>query len=229
MESLLTTEEVAEFFRVDVVTVRRMINKGELTAYRVGGEYRFARGHIEEYLERQRLPARADGQGKLGGLARRARKLTPAPSLPSSFGPLTKRAQCVLALAQAEAHRLNHNYIGTEHLLLGVLREGEGMGARMLNEAGCELEPMRQSIGNRIGLGATDETVHGEMPMTPRLKHALQCGLDEAKALEHSFVGTEHLVLGLLAEGEGVAGRLLSEAGMDLSAARTRVREMCAS
>src|SRR5579864_8786478 len=126
MESLLTTEDVAEFFRVDVVTVRRMISKGELTAYRVGGEFRLSRDDIEEYLERHRLPAKGEVHGPLGKLTRRARKCLPTGSLPVIFEHFTKRAQAVLVLAQEEARRLNHTYIGTEHLLLGILQEGEG-------------------------------------------------------------------------------------------------------
>lgn len=226
MEPLLTTEDVAEFFRVDVVTVRRMISKGELSAYRVGGEYRFARSDIEEYLERQRLPAKAEAPGNLEKLARRARRLVPVGSISDAFDRFTKRARNVLALAQEEAQGLNHNYIGTEHLLLGVLREGEGVGAKLLGEVGCDLDRMRQAIRDRVGPGPVGERVQGELPVTPRLKQVLELATDEAKRLDHAYVGTEHLVLGLLREGEGVAGRLLRDVGLDLSMARSRVQEI---
>ena len=228
MEPLLTTEEVAEFFRVDVVTVRRMIGKGELTAYRVGGEYRCARNQIEEYLERVRLPARENGTGHVGKVARRLRGAVPAATLTHAFERFTKRAQSVLALAQEEAGLLNHDYMGTEHLLLGLLREGEGIGAKLLSEAGCELERMRQSVRAQVGDGPGGRAVHGEMPLTPRLKRVLECAVDEATRLDHAYVGTEHLALALVAEGEGVAGRLLRNAGMDVSAARRRVLEILA-
>lgn len=224
MEPLLTTEDVAEFFRVDVVTVRRMIGKGELTAYRVGGEYRFARSDIQDYLERQRVQAK--GVGPLGKLAGRARKAVSGESLPDVFDRYTKRAQKALALAQAEAQSLHHTYLGTEHLLLGVLREGDGVGATLLREAGCDLSRMREAIRETVGSGPTGELKGGEMNLTPRLKKTLQLAVDEAKRLDHAYVGTEHLVLGLVAEGEGVAGRLLREVGIDLKTARGRVQEI---
>lgn len=228
MEPLLTTEDIAEFFRVDVVTVRRMINKGELTAYRVGGEYRFARADIDDYLERQRLPAKAVREGRLAGLTRRARKLASAGPLTEGFERFTQRARSVLDLAQEEACSLGHASIGTEHLVLGVLREAEGVGARLLREAGCDLAGMRRLVRHEVGGGLAGKAVQGEMPLTPRLKKVLQCALEEAERLDHAYVGTEHLVLGLLREGEGVAGRALREVGMDLDTARKRVHELLA-
>ena len=229
MESLLTTEDVAEFFRVDVVTVRRMISKGELTAYRVGGEFRLARDDSEEYLERHRLPAKSEGQGPLGKLTRRARKCFPAGSLPVIFDHFTKRAQAVLVLAQEEAHQLNHTYIGTEHLLLGILHEGEGVGAKVLGEVGLDLQTIRQAVQDAVGHGPSGERTPGDMPITPRFKQVLELASDEAKRLGHSYVGTEHLVLGLLREGEGVAGRLLTDVGMNPDTARSRIREFLAN
>lgn len=226
MDPMLTTEDVAEFFRVDVVTVRRMINKGELTAYRIGGEYRFARADIDDYLERQRLPARAAGQGRLVMLARRARKLASAGAVSGAFERFTQRAQTVLGLAQEEARSLGHTFIGTEHLLLGLLREAEGVGGRILHEAGCDLEGMRALVRQEVGPGPADAAMQGEMPVTPRLKQVLQLSVEEAERLAHAYVGTEHLVLGLLREGEGVAGRALRDIGMDLDTARERIREI---
>lgn len=226
MDPLLTTEDVAEFFRVDVVTVRRMISKGELTAYRVGGEYRFAHVDIEEYLERQRIPARGKGPGSLVKQASRARKAVSDETLTDTFDRFTKRAHRALALAQEEAQHRNRTAIGTEHLLLGVLREGEGVGARLLAEVGCDLSRTRQAVEDQGGSGPADETVAGEMRITPRLKKALQLARDEAKYLNHAYVGTEHLVLGLLWEEDGAAGRLLREVGMDLRTARSRVQEI---
>lgn len=228
MDPLLTTEDVAEFFRVDVVTVRRMISKGELTAYRVGGEYRFARSDIEAYLERQRLPARTEGHGPVATLLRHAGKLVPAASPPGPFDRFTKRAKTALALAQEEAQYLHHHHIGVEHLLLGVLREGEGVGARLLGEGGCDLEKMRQAVRQEVGLRPIGDTVQGDMPVTPGLKQVLQLAVDEAHRLDQSFVGIEHLVLGLLGEGKGVAGRLLRSVGMDPGATRSRVLEILA-
>lgn len=225
---MLTTEDVAEFFRMDVVTVRRMISKGELTAYRIGGEYRLARSDIEEYLERQRLPAGCGGNGHLGKLPRRARKLGHSGSLVDTLARSTKRAQSALALAQEEARSLDHNCIGTEHLLLGIVREGEGIGARLLGEYGCDLDTMRRTVWDTVGSSPSSRTAHEEMPTTPRLKKVLQLAQVEASQLGHAYVGTEHLVLGLLAEGEGVAGRLLRGLGIELKAARSQVMEIIA-
>jgi excisionase family DNA binding protein len=228
MESLLTTEDVAEFFRVDVVTVRRMISKGELTAYRVGGEFRLARADIEDYLERHRLPPKTEAHGPLGKLTRQARKIIPSGTLPDTFERFTKRAQAVLALAQEEARSLNHTYIGTEHLLLGILQEGDGVGAKLLREFGCDLHIMRQAVQDTVGRGPAGEHPQGEMPVTPRLKQVFEFAREEAKRFDHAHVGTEHLVLGLLREGEGVAGRLLAELGMNLNTARDRVQKILA-
>jgi excisionase family DNA binding protein len=229
MESLLTTEDVAEFFRVDVVTVRRMISKGELTAYRVGGEFRLSRGDIEGYLERHRLPAKTEVDGLLTTLTRRARKMIPAGTLSDIFEQFTKRAQAVLVLTQEEAKQLHHTYIGTEHLLLGILQEGDGVGAKLLREFGCDLHTMRQAVQDTVGRGPAGEHPQGEMPVTPRLKQVFEFAREEAKRFEHAHVGTEHLVLGLLREGEGVAGRLLAELGMNLNTTRSRVQEILAN
>ncbi len=228
MESLLTTEDVAEFFRVDVVTVRRMISKGELTAYRVGGEFRLARADIEDYLERHRLPPKTEAHGPLGKLTRQARKIIPSGTLPDTFERFTKRAQAVLALAQEEARNLNHTYIGTEHLLLGILQEGDGVGAKLLREFGCDLNTMRRAVQDTVGRGPAGDHQQGEMPVTPRLKQVFEFAREEAKRFDHAHVGTEHLVLGLLREGEGVAGRLLTGADMNLNTARDRVQKILA-
>ena len=226
MEPLLTTEDVADFFRVDVVTVRRMIGKRELTAYRVGGEYRFARSDIEAYLDRQRVPARAEGTPRLRKLSLPGvRKSTPLTPPQHTFECFTTRAQTALSLAQEEALSLGSPCIGTEHLLLGILREGEGMGARLLGEAGCDLDGVRKYVLDRGTGGPRREVAQGEMPVTPRLKKVLQLAVDEARRLDHDFVGTEHLVLGILHEEEGTAGSLLRDAGMDLDATRRRVKD----
>jgi len=226
MDALLTTEDVAEFFRMDVVTIRRMIAKGELPAYRVGGEYRFKRADIDEYLEQHRVPASNRAHGHRGTLARQARKLVTRASVKGAFDHFTQRAKDVLALAQEEAQYLNHGYIGTEHLLLGTLREEEGVGGTVLREAGCTLEATRQAVRDSVGLGPEGVATPGELPVTPRVKKVLELAVDEAKRLEHAYVGTEHLVLALLREGEGVAGRQLADLGMELGATRRRVVEI---
>jgi excisionase family DNA binding protein len=233
MDPLLTTEDVAEFFRVDVVTVRRMINKGELAAYRVGGEYRFARSDIEEYLERQRRPAREEAPGHLGKLTERARKLVPlgAPDAPNrlttrAFERFTDRARTSLVRAQEEAHRLHHTYLGTEHLLLGLVNDGESVAAQALSRLGVDLSQVRSTVEAVIGQREGGD--QGEISLTPRAKKVMELAVTEAKQLDHAFVGTEHLLLGLLHEGEGVAARVLRDLGIELSAARRAVQEILA-
>src|SRR5689334_1333490 len=127
MESLLTTEDVAEFFRMDVVTIRRMIGKGELPAYRVGGEYRFKRSDIDAYLEGQRVPVREDSRARLAKLTQQVRRLATGGAS-EAFNRFTERARSVLAFAQEEAQYLHHSYLGTEHVVLGLLHESGGAG-----------------------------------------------------------------------------------------------------
>src|SRR5271165_300581 len=119
------------------------------------------------------------------------------------FDKFTERARKVLSLAQEEAQRFNHNYIGTEHLLLGLVREGEGVAAQVLSNLGVELNKVRSAVEFIIGRG--DRIVLGEVGMTPRAKKVIELAVDEAKRLNARFVGPEHLLLGLIREGEGIA------------------------
>jgi hypothetical protein len=123
------------------------------------------------------------------------------------FERFTDRARAVVMLAQEEARSLRHNYIGTEHLLLGLLRENEGLGGKALTSVGVELDAFRGEVERRIGLGLEDP--HGHIPFTPRAKKVLELALRQALKLAHNYIGTEHVLLGLLAEGEGVAAQIL--------------------
>ncbi|HEY7126500.1 MAG TPA: Clp protease N-terminal domain-containing protein [Ktedonobacterales bacterium] len=136
------------------------------------------------------------------------------------FDRFTERARKVLSLAQEEAQRFNHNYIGTEHLLLGLVREGEGVAARVLAELGVELQAVRQKVEEIIGRG--DRIVLGEIGLTPRAKKVIELAVDEARRLNHHFIGTEHLLLGLMREGEGVAAGVLESLGVNLEKVRTQ-------
>lgn len=229
MEPLLTTEDVADFFRMDVATVRRMIGKHELTAYRVGGEYRFRRADIDAYLERQKLPGDQEVRGHVGKLARRVRKATTDAEerfRTDKFDRFTDRARLVMTLAQEEAQRFNHNYIGTEHLLLGLVREGEGVAAKVLSNLGIELTKVRSAVEVIIGRG--ERQVMGEIGLTPRSKKVIELAVDEAHRFDHHFIGTEHLLLGLLREGEGVAASVLKTLGVNLEKTRTEVVKVLA-
>ncbi|HET9614400.1 MAG TPA: Clp protease N-terminal domain-containing protein, partial [Candidatus Limnocylindrales bacterium] len=137
------------------------------------------------------------------------------------FDKFTDRARKVLTLAQDEAQRFNHNYIGTEHLLLGLVREGEGVAARVLENMNVELAKVRTAVEFIIGRG--DRPVVGEVGLTPRAKRVIELAIDEARRLGHNYIGTEHLLLGLVREGEGVAARVLENMNVELPKVRTAV------
>ena len=134
------------------------------------------------------------------------------------FDRFTERARKVLSLAQEEAQRFQHNYIGTEHLLLGLVREGEGVAARVLESLGAELYKVRQAVEFIIGRG--DRIVLGEIGLTPRAKKVIELAVDEARRLNHHYIGTEHLLLGLVREGEGIAAGVLESFGIHLEQVR---------
>jgi ATP-dependent Clp protease ATP-binding subunit ClpC len=134
----------------------------------------------------------------------------------------TPRAQQVLALARKEADRLNHNYLGTEHLLLGLIKLGQGVAVNVLQRLGLDLETVRLEVEKKVGTGP-DQKVAGAIPYTPRVKKVLALASKEAKALNHTYVGTEHLLLGLLREGDGVAARVLKDLDVDIEQARQEV------
>jgi ATP-dependent Clp protease ATP-binding subunit ClpA len=136
------------------------------------------------------------------------------------FDKFTERARKVLSLAQEEAQRFQHNYIGTEHLLLGLVREGEGVAANVLNNLGVELYRVREAVEFIIGRG--DRIVLGEIGLTPRAKKVIELAVDEARRLNHHYIGTEHLLLGLVREGEGIAAGVLESLGVNLEKVRTQ-------
>lgn len=135
------------------------------------------------------------------------------------FDKFTERSRKVLSLAQEEAQRFQHNYIGTEHLLLGLVREGEGVAAKVLQNMGLELSQVRQAVEFIIGRG--DRIVLGEIGLTPRAKKVIELAVDEARRLNHHYIGTEHLLLGLVREGEGIAAGVLESLGANLEKVRT--------
>lgn len=142
------------------------------------------------------------------------------------FGRFTERAQKVLALAQEEAVRLGHNNIGTEHILLGLIREGEGIAAKALTALGLGLEKIQDEVESLIGKGQEQNT---NIAYTPRAKKVIELSMDEARKLGHTYVGTEHILLGLIREGEGVAARVLNNLGVSLNKARQQVLQLLGS
>jgi ATP-dependent Clp protease ATP-binding subunit ClpC len=140
------------------------------------------------------------------------------------FERFTDRARRVVVLAQEEARLLNHNYIGTEHILLGLIHEGEGVAAKGLESLGISLEAVRSQVEELIGHGASSPS--GHIPFTPRAKKVLELSLREALQLGHNYIGTEHILLGLIREGEGVAAQVLVKLGADLSRVRQQVIQL---
>ncbi len=227
MEPLLTTEEVADFLRVDIVTVRRLVNRGELPAYRIGNEYRFTRADLEDYVKRQRVTA-GDKPGR-----------EVYDKSTERLSKFTERARKVLTLSQEEAKQLNHNYIGTEHLLLGLVSEGEGVAARVLSSLGVELDKARNEIMSILKRGHEKSNpvlskiksamMQGEIViagrqvvLTQRAKKVIDLAADEARLLGHQYIETEHLLLGIIREGEGLAVGVLESLGVDMGKLRAQ-------
>ena len=140
------------------------------------------------------------------------------------FERFTDRARRVVVLAQEEARMLNHNYIGTEHILLGLIHEGEGVAARALGSLGVSQEAVRRQVEEIIGQG--EQAPVGHIPFTPRAKKVLELALREALQLGHNYIGTEHILLGLIREGEGVAAQVLIKLGADLNRVRQQVIQL---
>ena len=140
------------------------------------------------------------------------------------FERFTDRARRVVVLAQEEARMLNHNYIGTEHILLGLIHEGEGVAARTLESMDISLEAVRRQVEQIIGRGQAAPV--GHIPFTPRAKKVLELSLREALQLGHNYIGTEHMLLGLIREGEGVAAQVLQKLGADLNRVRQSVIQL---
>ena len=142
------------------------------------------------------------------------------------FERFTERARQVVVLAQDESRALKHNYIGTEHILLGLLREEEGLAARVLDSLDVTLEEVRAQVARIVGQG--DEVTTGQIPFTPRAKKVLELSLREAIALKHDYIGTEHVLLGLARENEGVAARILLDFDVDAETIRKDVQALLA-
>ncbi len=142
----------------------------------------------------------------------------------SRFEKFSERARRVLSLAQEEAQRFNHNYIGTEHILLGLVRETEGVAARVLANLGVDLNKVRSAVEFIIGRG--ERPAQGEIGLTPRAKKVVELAVDEARRMNHTYIGTEHLLIGLLREGEGVAAGVLESLGVTLDKVRTETHRI---
>ncbi|HJT59115.1 MAG TPA: Clp protease N-terminal domain-containing protein [Ktedonobacteraceae bacterium] len=207
MERLLTTEEVAELLRIEPVTVRRLVTRGDLIGYRIAGEYRFSPQDVEKFVQSQRVVV----------------NIQPGPDHP--FAKFTERARKVLEMANEEASHYNHDGVGTEHVLLAIMREEKGVGAGALELLEVRQDKVRQQI----------ETLHpaGEQPvydhqlgMTQQGKTSIELAAQEAQLFKHHYIGTEHLLLGLLREEEDIAGQVLRESGVTLEKARRTIKQI---
>lgn len=145
------------------------------------------------------------------------------PNERDRFDKFTERARNVLALAQEEAQRLRYPYMGAEHLLLGLVREGEGVAGHVLRSLGVNLDQVRQAVEGRIGHG--DHVVLGEIGLTRRAKRVLELAVEEARHLHHHYIGTEHLLLGMLQEGECIGAEVLTSFGLSVQHMREKTLE----
>ena len=146
----------------------------------------------------------------------------PSPLMEEIAGNFTPRAQQVLALSRMEANRFNHNFVGTGHLLLGLIKLGQGVAVQVLTKSGLGLENVRGEVEKQIRIGP-DQRISGYIPYTPRVKKVLALAAEEASQLNHTYVGTEHLLLGILREGDGVAGRVLKSLNVNAETMRTEI------
>ena len=177
----------------------------------------------ESFLSRRSALARFGGglgTVALGSLI--AESSVASPTMPTAGTHHAPRAKRVIDLAYDEARNLNNNYIGTEHLLLGLIKLGQGVAVNVLQKLGLDLETVRMEVEKQVGTGP-DQKMMGNIPYTPRVKKVLALAQKEAKALNHTYVGTEHILLGLLREGDGVAAKVLKSLDIDIEAVRQEI------
>jgi excisionase family DNA binding protein len=225
LEGLLTTEDVANYLKVDVVTVRRLVSRGELGAYRIGGEYRFTIRDIREYLERQHIPAKQIiVPAKPLATALPSVELEPVWNsvAPAFLRKLTRRAKLALKLAADEAHNFRQEQIGSEHLLLGLIREPEGVASQVLGELGVTFDKARQAIELMGGIGAGPD--QQAQDVSEEARRAIELALEHQKRLNHHYMGTEHLLLGLI-QDDGRVTRVLEGLGVTVERVSEQVSQ----
>jgi excisionase family DNA binding protein len=236
-ESLLTTEDVANYLKVDVVTVRRLVSRGELAAYRVGGEFRFTVTDLQAYLQRQYMPVEREplpGEKAASTLGqyRLLRQIFASWGKGRRKGAratgerFTERARAVLELAQAEAERQRCGRIYASHLLVGLAVEQGGLGGRALSDLGITTAGLREVLASHPELTGPARDAADKVGLDPGVKRALEAAVQEAKMLSHDYVGTEHMLLGLLSDSKGQANAVLAQLKVQPDALRSKVREL---
>jgi ATP-dependent Clp protease ATP-binding subunit ClpC len=186
--------------KVDVVTVRRLVNRGELAAYRIGGEYRFKAGDIRDYLERQYVPAQLFKAGELANLNKHV------------LDKSTRLAKQSLLRANEEASAFGHAQICPEHILLGLILAGDGVAFHVLDNLGVKIHDARKAVEAISGIGAVADQQSRDF--SDEARALVDLAVDEAKQLKHHYVGTEHLLLALTHDVEGNAARVLAKLGL---------------
>ena len=243
----LTLDEAAYVLSLDRTTVAKYLRERTLVGFQIGREWLIPEEQLRAYVRRvysgvapgdrekqraeddaassgggwTRLDDAAPSRHLLGKLFSRGRDRERLEPSGDRFDKFTMRARRVLELAQEEAHRFGHNYIGTEHLLLGLIREGDGVAARVLSSMSVDLARVRSGVEFIIGRG--DRPTVGEVGLTPRAKKVIELAVDEARRLGHRYIGTEHLLLGLVREGEGIAAGVLESLGVNLERLRAQI------
>src|SRR5579884_1810667 len=201
MDHLLTSEEVADYLRVDVVTVRRLINRGDLTAYRIGNEFRFMKEDVDDFVKRQRVPTGRNNQNQepFKNFSERANKVKAAmfqgeQLLFGRQGALTERVKKVVRLAVDEARKMEDHFVGTEHLLLGLLDEGEGLAIMVLKNIGIDLQKMRektlellQQRKKAAHTASSEEKQPEKTPLTEDMRVCSKCGSYHPAAHNYCF------------------------------------------
>ena len=210
MISLLTSEAVAKYLNVEVITVRRLVKSGKLAAYRIGGEYRFSQEDLQTYLQNSYQPAQRGILEHLGILKGNVH-----------LRRLTQRAKSTVAFAVEEARTLNHPTVHFEHLLVGLVREQEGLAGKVLTEQGITLKKMQDTTKSRLGIGA--EEPPDCLALHPGVKQLMEEATAQAKKLQHNYVGTEHLLLAFL---DADTADLIQQININPVAVRQRIREL---
>jgi excisionase family DNA binding protein len=244
--SALTLDEAAYILSLDRTTVAKYLRERTLFGFQIGREWLIPEEELRAYVsrvyrtaaqggpeadseEREAHPAGDEGASRpvdviqrnlFGKLFPRGKDREKSGSA-NRFDKFTDRARHILVLAQEEAVQFHHNYIGTEHLLLGLIREEEGVAAKVLSSLAIEPLRVRSAVERIVGRG--EGPVGGEVGLTPRSKKAIELAIDEARQLNHSYIGTEHLLLGLIREGNGIAAGVLESLGVTLEGVRAQI------